>query len=133
MRLKFSCIELMLVLVACNGVIHAHQQPPTMYKWENGFMLAWSVNSSDTSAPQISIFDERDQVVAQFNILRMVPEAQRVSIWDASINGDLIAVGAVYRSKQGTKKIRPTATLLILNKGGQLLVADALAVGHHGW
>jgi hypothetical protein len=59
-------------------------------------------------------------------VLKAVPEAGRVSIWDTSAQvGHIIAIAAVFR-KAGTKNVRPVPTLLLFDFGGGLQSAFAL-------
>jgi len=88
--------------------------------------------SSDPTAKQISVADEQGDISAQLNLLRIVPDARRASIYDVSANRQLIAVAAVYESKEGkgNRKVRPTATLLVFDRQGELRSSFALAPSH---
>src|SRR5262249_25321574 len=127
---SLAAAVLCVIVLGAPGIARAHDQTPPTYKWANGLLLSWSSVSTDRMAKQISVADEHGQVTAQFNILRIVPEARRVSIYDVSANRDLIAVAAVYESKEGNKKVRPTAALLIFDGHGKLRFASALGLSH---
>ena len=94
-------------------------------KSENGLILSWQPGSTDAKAKQAEVFDEDGHSIASLNILRLVPEAERVSIWDVSARpGHMIAVAAVYR--KADHHLRPVPTLLLFDFSGRLLSAFAL-------
>ena len=81
-------------------------------KSENGLTLTWLLVCSDSNASQVDVFDEEGRSILGLNVLRLVPDALRVSIYDVSARpGREIAVAAVYR-KAGKPYVRPVATLL---------------------
>jgi hypothetical protein len=96
-------------------------------KFENTLIISWlMVSSDDPNAKQVEIFDEFGRSLTKLDVLRLMPEAMRVSIYDVSARpGDVIAVAAVYRSKETDGRVRPT--LLTFDFGGRLLSAIALA------
>jgi hypothetical protein len=122
------------ILIA--SVVCAYAQQPSgtiehtrnkMMKFENGLIISWSGVTEDASANQVDIFDGEGRPITSFNVLRLVPEAKRVSIYDVSASpGRMIAVAAVYASKEGNQKVRPTASLLLFDFGGNLLSTFAL-------
>ena len=95
-------------------------------KAENGLIIAWRVGSQNADANQIDIFDPQGNALVRLSILRIVPEAKGVSIYDVSARpGRLIAVAGVYASRQ--PGVRPAAALLYFDFKGQLLSFFALA------
>jgi hypothetical protein len=103
-----------------------HQRNRRM-KFENGLIVSWSVLSENASLNQVDIFDDHGSPVTSLNALRPVQDAQSVSISDVSArSGRLIAVAAVYASKEGNQRVRPAAALLLFDFSGRLLSAFAL-------
>ena len=96
-------------------------------KFENSRIISWVPNSHDGSAKHISIFDAQGHSLVSLNVLRFMPEARGVSIYDVSARGNLIAVAAVCESREGNRQVRPTASLLLFDLGGKLLSAFAMA------
>jgi hypothetical protein len=103
-----------------------HQQRYRGWKAEGGLVLSWRALSRDPTANQIDILDRKSRPVVSLNVLRPVPDAAEVSVYDVSARrGQMIAVAAVYRSKY-PKMIRPAAALLIFDFNGELLSTFAL-------
>lgn len=99
-------------------------------KSENGLILTWQLLCSDFSASQINVFSEEGQPILSLNVLRLVPDALRVSIYDVSARpGREIAIAAVYR-KAGKPYVLPVPTLLIFDFNGRLLSAFKLGNSH---
>lgn len=97
---------------------------------ENGLILTWQLLCSDSNASQINVFSEEGQPILSLNVLRLVPDALRVSIYDVSARpGREIAIAAVYR-KAGKPYVRPVATLLLFDFSGRLLSAHKLDRSH---
>jgi hypothetical protein len=95
-------------------------------KSENRLIMSWRLTSSDSNAQQVEIFDEQGQPITSLHVLRCVPEAGTVGIYDVSARrGGMIAVAAVYR-KAGTRHVRPVPTLLLFDFNGRLSSAFAL-------
>jgi hypothetical protein len=124
MRYAFGLI--LCLTIACHfgdaenlGTIE-HQQGKWM-KFENGIFISMQVISQDSSTNQVEIFNQQGQLLVSLNVLRLVPDARRVSIYDVSARlGGIIVVGAVYESKQDepancnlATRIRPAATLTL--------------------
>jgi hypothetical protein len=96
-------------------------------RFENTLIISWVGVSHDPTAKQVKIFDERGRSVVELEVLRLVPEAREVGIYDVSARpGNVIAVAAVYASKEGNKRVRPAASLLTFDFDGRLLSASAL-------
>jgi hypothetical protein len=126
--LRSAMFLLVIVASCCAG---AHDQPPNRtLKSENGLVIWWTVASSDANANQIEISDDQGHAVAALRVLRHVREARRVSIYDVSARENLIAIAAVYQSKEGDRQVRPAASLLLFSFEGQLLSAFALDPSH---
>jgi hypothetical protein len=97
-----------------------------MVKVENALIISWD-GSSDANANHVEIFDEQGHSITSLNVLRPVQEASQVSISDVSARpGSVIAVAAVYASKEGNRRVRPVASLLLFDFNGHLLSAFAL-------
>jgi hypothetical protein len=97
-------------------------------KSENGLIISWQVGSKDSTAEQVRIFDRQGHPITSLNVLRLVPDAQRVSIYDVSARqGRAIAVSAVYTNKEGNRRVRPAAALLLFDLNGRLLSFFSLA------
>jgi hypothetical protein len=124
-----SAMFLLVIVASCCAC--AHDQPPNRtLKSENGLIIWWTVASSDANANQIEISDDQGHAVAALRVLRHVREARRVSIYDVSARENLIAIAAVYQSKEGDRQVRPAASLLLFSFEGQLLSAFALEPSH---
>ncbi len=96
-------------------------------KAENALIISWNVVSDDANASQIKVFDEHGRPVVSLNVLQPAQDAKSVTIYDVSARpGNIIAVAAVYGSRQGEDRVRPTATLLLFDFNGRLLSAFAL-------
>lgn len=120
-----SAIPVIMIFTSCYLCAHEQAVSRSM-KFESGFILSWQPVSSDVTENQVDIFDDTGHPVTGVNVLKLVPEARRVGIWDVSANGGLIAIAAVYENKQGPRQVRSTGTLLLFNLNGQLLSAFAL-------
>lgn len=121
------------VLMTCCCCVYAQQMGSIehpqhrLLRFENGLIISWGLVSEDASMNQVEIFDEQGHPVVSLNVLRPVQEAKRVSIYDVSARpGAVIAVAAVYSSKEGNQRVRPAAMLLLFDFGGRLLSAVAL-------
>jgi hypothetical protein len=104
--------------------------PPIAHMWvkvENGLLIGFQrARSNDPTAKDVNIFDSQGKAVAGFDILRLVPEAESVAIWDVSVRpADLVAVAATY-VKRESGKVMPASVLLYLDFGGDLISAHAL-------
>ncbi len=107
------------------GVIE-HTRNKTI-KVENSFIASWKDYSSDVVENQVDIFDQQGHPVSSLNVLRPVPDAKDVGIYDVSARpGSFVAVAAVYR-KAGDRHLRPVPTLLLFDFNGRLSSAFALA------
>lgn len=129
MRFPLGVVIVLMVFSVCDKSYS--EQLPEWIKVENGLSISWQRISSDVAANQISISklsEISSRSLLGLNILRIVPEAMRVTVYDVSARGNLIAVGAVYRSKNTT--FRNTAALLLFNFKGDLLSMSALAPSH---
>jgi hypothetical protein len=129
--MRFSS-AIAIVVVACTFCHKAYaEQLPEWMKVENGLSISWTRVSAAADVNQISISNlsgDPSRPLLTLNVLRIVPEAMRVTVYDVSARGDLIAVAAVYRSKNVT--LRNTAALLLFNFKGDLLSLSALAPSH---
>ena len=120
--------SVLLVLAISTYYVYAHPYPPgRQVKSENSFIISWDVFSEDPTKPQITILDQLGHEITRLNVLQPVREASRVSIYDVSARGNVVAVAAVYKSKEGNQKVRPTASLLLFDFKGALVSAFALA------
>jgi hypothetical protein len=128
MYLSLRYVTLMIFIVSY--VFAQNPAENRLSKSENGLALSWGpAIATDPNANQIEISDEQGHTLATLKVLRLVPDAQSVSVYDVSARRNLIAVAAVFASKEAPK-IRPAATLLIFNLSGQLLSAQALEPSH---
>lgn len=121
---------ILTALIATSCYLYADEVVARAIRYDGGLVISWQHNSSDASSDQIEISDAQGHRVTALNILRPVPDAGRVGIYDVSARGNLIAVAAVYVNKQGSRKVRNTASLLFFNLHGQLLSALALGPSH---
>src|ERR1700730_2082721 len=125
------CFKLTLVvLIISSSSLYADEVVASDVRYDGGLIISWQNDSSDAGSNQIEISDTQGHPVAGLNVLRPVPDARRVSIYDVSARGNLVAVAAVYVHKQGSRKVRNTASLLLFNLRGQLLSALALGLSH---
>lgn len=120
---------LLTTIISCCASAHEPVVVRSL-KYENGWIISWIPVSTDARGSQVNISDEQGTPVVDLNILRMVPDALRVSIYDVSARANLIAVAAVYGSKQGNQKARPRPTLLLFSFGGHLISAFAMEPSH---
>jgi hypothetical protein len=87
---------------------------PKGLRYENGLLLSWDAVSTDAKAKQVEILDKVGHSMMSLSVLRLVPEAERVGIWDVSARaGQLIAVSAVFR--KADHHLRPVPTLLLFD------------------
>jgi hypothetical protein len=125
------CTLTISMTIACSQVLCQQVgsiQNPLQHTWvktENGLIIAWHRgNSRDADASRISIFDKQGHPLLKFDILRIVPEAESVSIWDVSARPQqLIAVAATYIKGQTAS---PGTVLLDFDFKGNLVSAVAL-------
>jgi len=120
----------LLAVVIASSQMYAEQGIARAVKSEGGLVIYWEQNSSDAGANQVEIFDEHGHGISKLNVLRPVPDAKRVSIDDVSARGDLIAVGAVYVNKQGSRQIPNAGALLLFDFSGQMLSAITMDTTH---
>ena len=121
---------MLLAMFLCENMYGHEPKQAQQYKSENSLMFVWDGVSSNAAENQIKISDDQGHLITQLNVLRPVPEAQAVTIYDVSANEDLVAVAAVYKSKEGNQKFRPAASLLVFDIHGELLSVFALAASH---
>jgi hypothetical protein len=97
----------------------------TWLKAENGLVLNWQRQlATDTASSTIHIYDNAGNSLLNFDILKLVPDAKAVSIYDVSARKNaLVAVGAIYVKGSDA---RPAGALLLFNFKGQLQSAIAL-------
>lgn len=113
---------------------HVENQEHRWTKFENGMFISMQKISTDPTTKQVEIFDLQGKSLVSMNLLRLVPDARRLSIYDVSARrGGMIAVAAVYENKLDDpsqcdfgKRIRPIATLLFFDFEGRLQSAFAL-------
>src|ERR1700680_4629230 len=73
-----------------------------LMKVENQLVMSWRSVSKKPDENQIELFDQHGQRLAVLSVLRLVPDAQSVTIYDVSARAPrIIAVSAVYRSIEG--------------------------------
>jgi len=129
-----TVVNAALALAQPIGTIqHKDGKRPGEMKTENGLIISWGLGRSevDAGADRVNIFDERLHAVTSLNVLRPVAGARGVSIYDVSARpGGLIAVAAVYTSKEGDRKIPPAASLLLFDFDGRVRSAYGLAPSH---
>jgi hypothetical protein len=129
MHVSFAMI--LTIIGSCWGYgqqigIMEHTRNKTI-KVENALIIAWDPVTNEANQNQIEIFDVQGHLVTKLNLLGPMPEAREVSISDVSARtGSLIAVGAVYASKEGNRRVRPVASLLLFDFNGRLLSAFVL-------
>jgi len=117
-----------VILASC--FVCARGQAQRQWKSEGALIIAWDPISSDPDAKQVEMSNDQGQVVTKLSVLKPVADAHSVSIYDVSARRNLIAVAAVYASKEGNRQVRPTATLLLFDFSGKLLSAFALEPSH---
>jgi hypothetical protein len=97
-------------------------------KAENGLIISWQSVSEDVSASQVSLCDRQGHLLTSLKLLALVPDAKRADVFDVSARpGGIIAVSAIYVSKEGTSSVPPAATLLLFDFSGRLLSLFSLA------
>ncbi len=117
---------IVLLAIFWSNCASAQQYAHLRLKAENSLVIAWDGASTDADENQITVSDVEGHPVTTLNVLRPVQEARRVGIYDVSARGNLIAVAAVYGSKQGNRQVHPVASLLLFDFSGRLLSAFAL-------
>ena len=126
----FRSFTILAMVVAGCCVFAQELLPGKNWKYEGGLIISWDPVSGDAGAKQVGISNAMGQLVTSLNVLAPVHDARRVSIYDVSARKNLVAVAAVYESKEGNKQVRPTAALLLFGFNGQLLSAFALEPSH---
>jgi hypothetical protein len=99
----------------------------TWLKAENGLVLNWQRQlATDAASSTIHIYDNVGRSLLNFDILRLVPDAKGVAIYDVSARkNQMVAVGAVYVKGADTM---PAGALLLFDFKGNLQLAVALSV-----
>lgn len=121
-------VAICVVIATCCS--RAEEHGPSREKSDGGLLISWEVVSSDPAAYQVKISDGDERPLTSLKVLGTVADAKRVSIYDVSARANLIAVAAVYESKKGNRRVRPTATLLLFDLNGQLMSVLALEPSH---
>ena len=120
MQLAMASAIIMTILSCyASGQEYAHLQ----VKAEHAFVISWDGISDDRDNSQITVSNLQGDRPMGLNVLRPVPDAKSVSVWDVSIRGNLVAVAAVYKAKEGIPPAHPVALLLLFDFGGRLLSA----------
>lgn len=124
----YSRAKLFLVaMLVLSSTLYAHDYGDYRgVKVEGGFVVTWQVTSRDANSTDVEVTDEKGSSLVRIGVLKTVPDASRVSIYDVSARGNIIAIAAVFQSKKGNKQVRPTSSLMIFNVRGQLVSAVAL-------
>ena len=131
--MRFLLHSLVVLATVCSSGLYLYAESVGNFdtarfkqmKSENGLVLSWQPVSADDKAMQVEVLDDGGHVIASLNVLRLVPEAERVSIHDVSARpGQIIAVAAVYR--KANHHLRPISTLLLFDFSGRLLSTFAL-------
>ncbi|MGA2697215.1 MAG: hypothetical protein ABSE92_14220 [Terriglobales bacterium] len=101
---------------------------PQATKAENGFLIFWQGGIiNDRSAGQVQLFNERRALLLSLDAFSPVRESRDMSIYDVSARpGGLIAVSAVYASKEGNANVAPASAILVFDFKGHLRSALAL-------
>jgi hypothetical protein len=120
MRLMHRFAMLLLPILPCDA---SAQYAHLRLKAENSMVISWDGVSSDPNENQITISDTQGHPLTTLNVLRPVQDARRVSIYDVSAQGNLIAVAGVYENKEGNHQVHPVASLLLFDFSGRLLSA----------
>ena|SRR5579863_6611796 len=94
-------------------------------KAENGLVITWTKGiSADADSSRISVYDKQGHSITNFEVLKLVPDAKSVSIYDVSARrGQMIAVAAVYVKNS---ELPPAAILMVFDYEGGLESAVAL-------
>jgi hypothetical protein len=131
MKQSLMCAMAGFVLLMCSparaqqiGSIENRPQG-ALVKAENDLIIAWHRGiSRNSDSSRINVFDEQGNRLVAFDILRLVPEAESVSIYDVSAwPQQMIAVGAVYSKGPA---VTPADVLLFFDFKGALFSATAL-------
>jgi len=130
MTLFFSAIAALLSSVSLLGQSAGSipdWRSSTWLKAENGLVLNWQRQlATDATSSTIHIYDNVGRSLLNFDILRLVPDAKGVAIYDVSARKDqMVAVGAVYVKGTDTT---PAGALLLFDFKGNLQSAIALSV-----
>jgi hypothetical protein len=127
--LKYAAVLLIVLSSYCVRAQYIGtlgQAQKRQIKFENTVVIAWTITSDDPNAKQVEIFDRFGHSIMSASILRLVPEARDVSIYDVSARPEgIVAIAAVYGNKD--MQVRPAAALLTFDFGGRFLSAFALA------
>jgi len=95
---------------------------------ENDLIISWQLESRDVTTSQVSVSDRQGHEITSLKILGLVPDASFAHVHDVSARpGGIIAVAAVYVSKEGPSQVRPASTLLLFDFEGRLVSFLALA------
>jgi hypothetical protein len=137
----FHCKQKLVILSTLIGLCSLHASTQAMdpvqhkqrhlkidrvQKFENGLVISWLINSDDPGMDQIQLSDAQGKQLAALRVLRLVPDAASVTIYDVSAQPrQMIAVAAVFRSKNPTFP-RPADTLITFDSDGHLRGVSAL-------
>ena len=127
---------LVIVAVLFNSTVGGAE--PTEVAWNASFdgvrsvkaldhsTILWDIKSTASDQPQVEVFSRDGVRTHRIGVLRSVPEATSVGIWDLSVDAvGNVAVAAVFSRPE----CRREPTLLLYNRGGQLRNAIGLADG----
>ncbi|MGA8150903.1 MAG: hypothetical protein WB952_08135 [Terriglobales bacterium] len=139
MNPSLKAVSLIVVIYAASvsaqhvGTIeYTDSKQARITKAENGLIVSWVAGRSyDAEGDQVNIFDELGHPLTKLNVLHLVKEARGVSIYDVTARPDsIIAMAAVYASKEGNNVTPPVASLLLFDFTGRLLSAFSLEPSH---
>src|SRR5437870_3820797 len=112
MHRSVSIVALTLTLAAlaqAQDLVHLDSHSNRL-KVQNGQFISWENVSTDPSANQVKIYSKQGSLLTTIPILRLVPEALRVTIFDVATNpSGMVTIAAVYGREQGKL---PASTLL---------------------
>jgi hypothetical protein len=121
---------LLLSVFSAAQTIHLSERYSRV-KVENGLILGWHVNSADSQAPQITVYDSNGHILVALYPLRLVPGASEAFVHDVSARpGGVIAVAAAYRKDNASV---PAFALLLFDFKGNPLTTLALAPSRQAW
>jgi hypothetical protein len=115
MRLSLKRWQVVLLSLTMIQLCHA-QQKTDRIKVDHGLLITWDRTSRDVNATQIHLAKMADDPTHPFvslNVLRLVPQAMGVTVYDVAARGDLIAVAAIFKNKDAI--VRPTGALMLFN------------------
>lgn len=93
-------------------------------KIQNGQFITWEHNSQDRSANQVKIYTSQGRLLTQLSLLRLVPEAKQVTIYDVAMGPSGSAtIAAVFGTESNEL---PSSTLLYFDPRGHLTSAITL-------